>query len=56
MTTSVPATSEGDGGRSLPDRLYTALRILGGVVLVLMLAAILYSAWIAFANWGYISV
>lgn len=36
--------------------LYVALRVLGIVVLALMLLAILYSGWIAFANWGAIGV
>jgi hypothetical protein len=35
---------------------YTALRIFGFIMLVLMLASIFYSAWIALANWGEISV
>lgn len=39
-----------------PGTLFTALRALGLVVLALMLASILYSAWIAVANWGSISV
>lgn len=36
--------------------LYTALRILGIVVLVLMLVSIVYSGWIAVSNWSAISV
>lgn len=39
-----------------PGALYTTLRVLGLVVLALMLLAILYSGWIAIANWGSISV
>jgi hypothetical protein len=35
---------------------YTALRIFGYVMLVLMLASIVYSGWIALANWGEIRV
>lgn len=51
MTTSTPAPF---GPASSP--LYTALRTLGLVVLVLMLAAIGYAGWIAFENWGSIGV
>lgn len=36
--------------------LYTALKILGIVVLVLMLVSIVYAGWISFINWGAISV
>lgn len=36
--------------------MYTALRILGIVVLLLMLVSIVYSGWIAIANWDAISV
>lgn len=36
--------------------LYTALRVLGLVVLALMLLSILYSGWIALENWGSIRV
>jgi hypothetical protein len=36
--------------------LYTALRLLGALVLVLMLAAIGYASWIAAVNWSHISV
>ena len=35
---------------------YTALRILGIVVLVLMLVSIVYAGWISVSNWGAISV
>lgn len=55
MTTPMPA------GPAVPDeeassRLYTALRVLGLVVLVLMLVSIVYSGWIALENWGSIGV
>lgn len=40
----------------LPGTLYTALRVLGLVVLALMLVSILYSGWIAIENWGSIRV
>ena len=36
--------------------LYTALRGLGLVVLVLMLVSIVYAGWIALENWGVIGV
>ncbi len=36
--------------------LFTALRALGALVLVLMLASIGYAGWIALQNWGSISV
>lgn len=39
-----------------PSTLYTALRILGFVVLALMLLSILYSGWITLENWGSIQV
>jgi hypothetical protein len=35
---------------------YRALRIFGFVMLLLMLASIIYSSWIALANWGDIRV
>lgn len=53
----MPASSDAttpDAGA--PGTLFTALRALGLVVLALMLVSILYSAWIAVANWGSISV
>lgn len=40
----------------IPAALYTALRILGLVVLVLMLVSIVYAGWITIANWGSIKV
>ena len=52
MTT--PGAAPDDRGPLAP--LYTALRILGLVVLVLMLLSILYSGWIAVQNWGAIRV
>lgn len=52
MTTSTPAAPE----EGAPAPLYMALRVLGLVVLVLMLASMLYASWIALANWGDIGV
>ena len=52
MTTSTPTTAE----EGAVDPLYTALRVFGLVVLVLMLLTILYSGWIAIENWGSIRV
>ncbi|MEP0546915.1 MAG: hypothetical protein ABJF88_08285 [Rhodothermales bacterium] len=54
MTTPTPADpAVPDPASSL---LYTALRALGLVVLVLMLLSIVYSGWIALENWGDIGV
>lgn len=39
-----------------PTPMYTALRILGIVVLLLMIVSIVYSGWISIANWDAISV
>lgn len=55
MTPSMPTTSA-DASSGTPAALYTALRVLGLVVLVLMLASIAYAGWIALENWGSISV
>ena len=35
---------------------YSAVRIFGFVILLLMLAGIVYASWIALANWGEIRV
>ncbi len=52
MTTSTPAAAEGENTPAV----YTALRIFGLVVLVLMLVSIVYAGWIALENWGSIRV
>ena len=54
MSASAPNASSGEGGGV--GTLYTALRIFGVVVLILMLVSILYSGWIAIVNWNSISV
>ena len=35
---------------------YTALRVFGFLMLLLMLVSIVYACWIALANWGEIRV
>lgn len=54
MPSSAPATPPGEGGKS--GALFSALRIFGAVVLLLMLVSIVYSGWIAIVNWNSISV
>lgn len=51
MTSSSPPSPT----EALPV-LYSALRVLGLVVLALMCVSILYACWIAVANWGSIQV
>jgi len=53
----MPSASDAPApGAGAHGALYTALRVLGIVVLLLMLLAILYSGWIALENWGSIRV
>ncbi|HUF10109.1 MAG TPA: hypothetical protein VMO47_12355 [Rhodothermales bacterium] len=54
MTQARPESAESDPGSA--SVLFAALRILGFVALVLMLASIIYAGWIALDNWGDIRV
>lgn len=50
------ATPPGDQSGGTEARFHLLLRGLGFLMLLLMLASIIYSIWIALANWGAISV
>ncbi len=55
MTTSAPIKpSPSESGGASP--LYVVLRVFAFVVLLSMLAAMVYSGWIALENWGAIRV
>lgn len=51
----MPAASSTRDDR-VPAVVYTALRVLGLVVLALMAVAIVYAGWISLTNWSEIGV